>query len=132
MDAVLNMEIVLDRLDNLRDGAERKATRKQDHEALELLATRRIDANLLQELRKHIKIAKSARPVTMADVTPGPDPNVERVKALIALRALYQEWSEIAKAVIRRRDLLIRMGLATRHRPAKADDDAAADENPDK
>ena len=132
MDAVLSMEIALDRLDDLQNGAERKATRKQDHEALALLATRKIDANLLQDLRKHVKIAKTARPVTMADVTPGPDPNVERVKALISLRALYQEWSEIAKAVIKRRDLLIRMGLATRHPAAKAEDDAATNENPEK
>jgi hypothetical protein len=37
--------------------------------------------------------------------------------ALVELRAWYDEWSEIARLIIKRRDLLIRLGLAERRSP---------------
>jgi hypothetical protein len=33
---------------------------------------------------------------------------------LVALRAWYEEWSEIARVAVTRRDQLIRLGLASR------------------
>jgi hypothetical protein len=38
----------------------------------------------------------------------------DTLRNLMALRAWYEEWSSIARVVIKRRDYLIRMGLAKR------------------
>jgi hypothetical protein len=38
----------------------------------------------------------------------------QRKSALIAARAFFEEWSELARTVIKRRDYLIRLGLAQR------------------
>jgi hypothetical protein len=35
-------------------------------------------------------------------------------RALVDLHAWYKEWSETARALIKRRDFLVRLGLATR------------------
>ncbi len=119
MQSVLNMSIALDRLDVLEKGQERKATRKEDAAALALLAERKIDEQLRATMRKHVNTAQDATPVTLSDVTPSTDPEVARLEALVELRKFYEEWSEIAKATIKRRDHLIRMGLASRRAPTK-------------
>lgn len=38
----------------------------------------------------------------------------ERTAALVALRDWYEEWSAIARVVVKRRDYRIRMGIAAR------------------
>lgn len=43
----------------------------------------------------------------------------EREQGLLALRAWYLDWSDTARAVISRRDYLIRLGLAQRKKAAK-------------
>ena len=115
--SVLNMGIALDRLDVLDKGPERKATRKQDTAALALLAERKIDGQFRATMRKHVNVAQDVTPVTLGEVTPSTDPEVARLEALVELRKFYEEWSEVAKATIKRRDYLIRMGLASRRAP---------------
>lgn len=120
--SVVNMGIALDRLDVLESGPERKATRPQDHAALALLAERKIDKAARDELRKHVTAAELARPVSLDDVTASEDPEMVRLEAQVELRKLYEEWSEIAKATIKRRDYLIRLGLATRRSPTQPEE----------
>jgi hypothetical protein len=50
----------------------------------------------------------------------------KRKNALARLYAWHREWSEIARVSIRRRDQLIRLGLAYRKTGAPAEDDADA------
>jgi hypothetical protein len=119
MQSVLNMGIALDRLDVLEKGPERKATRKEDTAALALLAERKIDGPFRTMMRNHVNVAQDVTPVTMGEVTPSTDPDIARLEALVELRKFYEEWSEIAKVTIKRRDHLIRMGLASRRAPAK-------------
>jgi hypothetical protein len=47
------------------------------------------------------------------------------LQKLTALRAWFEEWSGIARVAIKRRDYLIRLGLARRH--AKAAETVAGD-----
>jgi len=119
MQSVLNMGIALDRLDVLEKGPERKATRKEDTAALALLAERKIDSEFRATMRNHVNVAQDVTPVTLGEVTPSTDPDIARLEALVELRKFYEEWSEIAKVTIKRRDHLIRMGLASRRAPAK-------------
>jgi hypothetical protein len=66
-----------------------------------------------KRLRQLITTAKSAP--DSAPETPQLAPNAaERLEALKDLRAWYDDWSEVAHAVVKRRDQLIRLGLAQR------------------
>ncbi len=47
----------------------------------------------------------------------------EYIEALKALRIWYVEWADIARVEIKRRDRLIRLGLAARKRPKDDDRD---------
>lgn len=55
--------------------------------------------------------------VEASDAADEPAPN----DALLKLHAWYGEWSEVARAVIKRRDHLIRLGLAKRKKTAKGE-----------
>jgi hypothetical protein len=48
-----------------------------------------------------------------------------RNEALLALRAWYKDWSTTARAVIRRRDYLVMLGLTKRRRSTTDDDEAS-------
>lgn len=112
-EAVLNVSLLLERLVALEKGPERTATRNEDAAALATLASRGITPERRAELAK---LVEQAQFVT----APAPQPNAgadaqaaeARQQALVALRAWYEEWSEIARACIKRRDYLQRLGLA--------------------
>lgn len=108
----------LDRLDALEKGPERKATRKADHAALARLTARGITPDERARMRKLLEAAKSGTAAPAAPVEV--DPDLDR---LIELRAMYEEWAEVARVVIRRRSDLIRLGLAQRRRKDKGSDD---------
>ncbi len=61
-----------------------------------------------------VKVAQSAQPVPKVDVEAERKREAELEQALLKLRAWYAEWSEIARASIKRRDHLIALGLARR------------------
>lgn len=118
--AVIGVSTLLARLDQLEHAAERKATRKQDAEALDLLATRGITAAKRKELAELVKVAQSAQPISI-DPKVAEDRQHRQLEALAELRKWFTEWAEVARAEISRRDYLITLGLAQR-RVAKPTD----------
>lgn len=122
--SVASVRTFLDRLDELESSPEREATRDVDHAALAKLADRRIGPEERARLRGLIAAATgSPDPAKLA-----PDPvklekeetmRAEQRAAKIELWMLYMEWSEIAKADIKRRDHLIQLGLAKRKEKKK-------------
>lgn len=109
--AILNAEQVLDRLEALRTGSDaaRSATAADDRAAIDLLAARGIGAPELAALAANVEAAKGAKAVPpMAPAVLAHD------QALASLRSWFDEWSEVARAVLPRRDQLIRVGLAHR------------------
>ncbi|MFZ5785292.1 MAG: hypothetical protein ACOY3Y_02515 [Acidobacteriota bacterium] len=125
----------LTRLTTLEAGSDpaREATRDQDREAVAFLANRHIGPDERRELQEKVDLALGPTP-PLPDVTAEPDPSARRA-ALMALRGWFDEWSAIARRVIKKRSHLIRLGLAHRRSPtARAASDAideaeARDEN---
>lgn len=111
-EALVTATTLLDRLDALGDSPERKATRKADHEALKLLEKRNVDPKQRAQVRKLLELALAPASVSDGAAKSGD----ERTRELDALRGWYDDWSLTAHAVIQRRDLLIRIGLAKRIR----------------
>jgi hypothetical protein len=114
--AVVAAAQLLDRLDALA-----KSKAAGDAAAVKTLAARGVTADERKRLRGLVQIAQKGTSVAVA----APDPKArakeaERQKALVDLRAWYEEWSEMARAIIKRRDRLIRLGLAKRKSPKKA------------
>jgi hypothetical protein len=128
--AIVTMTTYLDRIDALESSPERAATREADHAALQTLEQRGIGKAERARLRHLLGVARGiVAPVTLP-VAPSTE---DRDQALRELRAWYVDWAETARAVIRRRDHLILMGLAHRKpRGAGAEDEAdTVDEPPD-
>jgi hypothetical protein len=122
----------LDRLDELETGKDRKATRKVDHAALAKLAERGIPPEERARVRDLLALAKSAPADDGFELVAADDAQAvppEQRAAQVALRAWYVEWSEIAKAVIKRRDHLILLGLAKRKTKKKGAAEAPAGGN---
>jgi hypothetical protein len=121
-DVPLSVRTFLDRLDELESSPDRTATRKEDHAALQSLVPRGIDP--AQRARLRALVEQSEQPTEQGE---SPDPAAaskaaEQMKAdLTALKAWFDEWSGVARAVIKRRDYLIRLGLLKRKKPKKAD-----------
>jgi hypothetical protein len=116
--AVMNVAVLLERLDVEERNNDGRA-------ALATLAKRGLDAaerKRLQGLVNTAKKAANAAPVSFRD-------SPEYVETLLELRDWYTEWSEIARLVIKRRDYLIRMGLAER-RSSGGDDLDVVDPTP--
>jgi hypothetical protein len=115
-EAVLTVSTLLDRLDALEGAPEREATREADHAALETLEQRGITRAERRRLRELVRVARTAVPTQGVNGAP----NQEQYKSdLLALYAWLVDWSEMARVLIRRRDLLVLLGLARRKRPAK-------------
>lgn len=121
--SVVGVKTLLDRLDELENGKDRKATRKEDHGALAILAKKGIDKAERARLRELVQTAsRKDMPEAEEELearkkarTEGPDKSTEaHAAALLKLHAWYREWSETARSVITRRDYLIRLGLAKR------------------
>jgi hypothetical protein len=104
--AVLAVSTLLDRLTELEGSAEGRA-------ALAHLATRGVDEAVRRRLLDLVKTAQE-----IPDEPPSPVPDAHEA-TLVELRAWYEEWAGFAKLVIKRRDLLVRLGLAA---PRDTDD----------
>lgn len=132
--AVVGVKKLLTRLDALESGPERAGTRKADEAALATLAKRGIHQERRRALAALVAKAESVSdPVDDGGAAATADKDYEQ--KLVAARAWYEEWSDIARSVITRRDHLIRMGLASRRRRKAEDtgdedtgDDGAADD----
>jgi hypothetical protein len=111
--AILVVATLLDRLDALATDPARKKTRAADREALDLVTQRGYGPDRLKALRALVKQAQSS-PAALPSAATAASDDPSRAAALVALYAWWKEWSEIARAVIRRRDHLILLGLARR------------------
>ncbi len=118
-EAALGVETLLERLNALQSGAERKATRKDDAKALATLAERGLHKTERARLAALVATAKTLRD----DRTPDDDAEAAATAAYIGaldeLRGWFEEWTQVARAAIKRRDHLIRLGLAERRPPTK-------------
>lgn len=136
--AVLAVMTFLRRLDDLEKSPARAATRAQDHAALELLAQRGITAKerahmatLVARVQQGVAAAApvaqtddaqaSKRKGKAAEVTTPPTSTTPTRLKKVELYVWFSEWSGVARAVIKQRKLLIRLGLASPRR-SKADD----------
>ena len=108
------MATLLSRLDALESSPEREATRDEDRKALETLAARGFDAAERARLADLVRRAQTA--VFPTELPVAEESSNTRQEALRELRAWYEDWPETARAVIKRRDLLILLGLAHRRR----------------
>jgi hypothetical protein len=108
--AVLSVKNLLDRFDVLDQGRTPES-KEEDRAALATLATRGITPEERARLRTLVKVAQSA-----AEVAPDDSGAAEEqlVADLVSLRVWFEDWSETARAAIKRKDYLIRMGLASR------------------
>jgi hypothetical protein len=111
--AVVGVKQLLDRLDALEKSPDRKATRADDKAALATLTKRGLDDAERARLRALVKRAEAP-----ASAPTEPDDSAAKeqahLAALVALYGWYADWSETAKTVVKRRDYLIRLGLAKR------------------
>jgi hypothetical protein len=122
------IKLVLERLASLEQATDQDARAANDK-----LARRGLDAAERQRLAGLIETAQRARQEA------GPLPSNSESEAaylnrLRELRAWYEEWSGVARIVIKRRDLLIQLGLANRRASRTADaktDDAVDDDTDD-
>jgi len=117
--AVVGAHTFLSRLDALESAPERSATRAADHAALATLAAR----GVTPEERKRVRALVEAAEVLTDDGAPDDREltATEQQSRLREARAFYEEWSTIARTLVTRRDLLIRLGLAQRKAPAAAE-----------
>lgn len=104
-ESVLYVRMVLTRLDALAKSPEKSV--------LTLLAKRGITPAKRAELAALVKTAER-----FGEAAPVAAVNEKHVANLRALRAWYEEWSELARAQVSRKDYLQRLGLARRKRTA--------------
>lgn len=103
---VVNVSTVLDRLTSLEDTPEGRA-------ALETLAKRGLDAAERKRLAALVKTAKAgSTSAPTAEALAADDTQYEQT--LLEMREWLDEWGEIARLNVKRRDHLIRLGLAER------------------
>jgi hypothetical protein len=114
MEAVLNCRTIDLGLRAVENGPERASTRQQDAAALAILAQRGLGPSERKELTAVVEMATS----TPETLPPTPEQLAAEdeayVRALGDLWVWYDEWSEIARVVVKRRDRLILLGLAHR------------------
>ncbi len=117
--AVVVIATLSERLDQL----EREKTDEGD-KALALLSERGLDSQERGRLKSLVEQARRAAPVAQTpDAATAEAAEASYLENLKLLRAWYEEWSGIARIVIKRRDHLIQLGLATRRSPNTSNDD---------
>ncbi len=121
IDAVRGVATFKARVEALRDGSDpnRTATRKEDRKAFELLEQRGLTAKHLKHLSALVETALG--PTTPLEQTRAAHDEARR-KALLELKLWVNEWSAVARASIKKRSYLIRLGLANRRHAVKETD----------
>lgn len=113
--AVVNVSTILDRLDALE-------STKEGALALATLARRGLDGAERKRVAALLKTAKSGKVHTGASDARAEADDGEYEQSLLELREWFEEWSEIARLNVRRRDHLIRLGLAERRSSNSSDE----------
>lgn len=123
VEAINSVSTFLERFKALRDGVdpEREKTRKEDQAAVQLLEQRSIvTKETVAQLEAHLAILKDVPEVSQ--LMPTPEQRAKYTKAMFELETWFEDWSNIAKIVLRdRKDYRISLGLAERKAAAKAD-----------
>jgi hypothetical protein len=117
--AVQGVATFLARIEALASGSDpsRSEMKKADGEAVSLLESRGLTVPERKRLKKLVDIALG--PTASLEELPKAGVS-QRLLVLNELRAWYDEWATTARAVIKKRSDLIRLGLATRKVGAKA------------
>src|SRR5262249_17379625 len=89
-----------------------------DHAALALLESRGLTRPERVRLAGLVTVAMSGNSGEAA-MPEDSDEEQQRINDLIALRSWYVEWAEMARAVLKRRDQLGRLGPARRKKASK-------------
>lgn len=120
--AVAGVERFLDRVDALRDGKASSVNPDRGRAAVALLATRRIlDDKRAVELRALIAKARlGARP---EEVLPALDMDPRRRDVAQSFATWLNEWREVARVAVARRDYRISLGIARRRQSGEEGDD---------
>jgi hypothetical protein len=121
--AIKGVATFLLRLDALEQGtdAARSASREQDTRAVALLEQRSLTKAERLRLRALVDVALG--PTKPLSPLPSRDDSSElRMRRLAELRDWYNEWASIARAVVKKRSYLIRLGLAARRLGQIAED----------
>jgi hypothetical protein len=119
--AVLSVSTFLTRLDGLASDPARAASRDEDRAALDRLDERSVTPS--ERTRAASLIAVIEAGAVMVAPPEAPKAARDHEAAKVALYQWFDEWSDIAHVAITRRDLLIRIGLASprSRKAAKAD-----------
>jgi len=125
---VLAVSTFLDRLDGLVADPTREDTRGEDEAALLRLEARSITAPVRARAAELIATIQAGAQTPAAPEAPRAA--FDHSAAKVALYKWFDEWSSIAHVAITRRDLLIRVGLAS-PRSRKVSKEAAKPEAPD-
>ncbi|HEX2569434.1 MAG TPA: hypothetical protein VH877_07725 [Polyangia bacterium] len=125
--SVLAVQALLDRVDDLEKGAQRKDAPEADRAALALLAQRGLTQEERRRLRGLIEVVKTGGATLTGPVgaAEGTEEEGGEEQDLRKLRAWYEEWAATARVGIRRRDHLIQLGLAHRKSAARQAQKAA-------
>ncbi|WP_437732201.1 hypothetical protein [Sorangium sp. So ce1335] len=117
--AVQGVATFLTRLDALESGADpdRAGTRQSDKKAVAFLATRGLDKAERKRLQGLVDVALGPTS-PLLDQAELPE-TARRREALSKLRGWFDEWSTTARAVVKKRGYLIRLGLANRKAPRR-------------
>ena len=116
IEAVLGVATLLDRLDALG-----RSHDKKDKEAMAMLAKRGITPDVRKQLRTLVETAQSGGTVAAAPIPPAEEAaaaDADHVAALMNLRGWYEEWAGVTKVAVKRRDQLIKVGMAKPKRSA--------------
>jgi hypothetical protein len=113
-EAIRGVATFLARIEALASGSDpaRRGTKQSDAKAVALLESRGLDAGERKRLDKLVKLALG--PTETIDVPPTEATDDRRAHRLAALKGWYDEWATTARAVIKKRMYLIRLGLAQR------------------
>lgn len=111
-DRVQTVSTLMTRIARLDDDPARKATRRDDDAALEILTARGIDAAACEKVRASLAVIHQG----VRDEQPSAAPSTSRAHKLALYRWLT-EWTTITRTLVKNRSQLIRMGLA---KPSRA------------
>ncbi len=118
-ESVLYFATLVPRLQAVHAGTAEGLTAAEQSKASDVLEERGLGVERCAELAA---LVKEAQGVNSAPA-PAPLDRTELDAALRAARAFYEEWSEIARVEIKRRDYLILLGLATRRSRTTEDEE---------
>jgi hypothetical protein len=113
--AVHGVATFLARIEALEKGTDkaRESTKKDDKKAVELLVNRGLTKKERARLESLVHVALGPT-APLPNTTEVETRRAARRTALAALKAWFDEWSAAARAVVKKRGYLIRLGLAAR------------------